>query len=372
MMGNIMLHLRRILFIIRKEMLATLKDPKNRIILTLPVIVQSLLFGYVASYNLDSVDYAVLDLSRSRYSEELISGLNGSGIFKRVATLGNTSQIAPFIDGRKANIVIVIGNDFADKITAGKIAPVQVITDGRNTMTSGIAAGYISSVVAEYNNRLHGGRQLLHIDSMVWYNPNLISRWGFLAALMPMVSLTQVMILAGLSVAREKENGTFDQLMVTPLLPMEILIGKAIPPLLIGMAQSFIVLAIAVIWFKVALVGSLFTLALIMAVFLLSCVGIGLSISAVAKNMQQVIVYNFVVLLPIMLLSGMATPVRNMPTVLQYFTYINPMRFAIDGVRRVYIEGASLSMIASDFIPMLIVAAVTMPLAAWMFRHKLG
>ena len=153
---------------------------------------------------------------------------------------------------------------------------------------------------------------------------------------------------------------------------MEILIGKAVPPLLIGMVQSFIVLTIAVVWFKVALVGSLFTLALVMAVFLLSCVGIGLSISAVAKNMQQVIVYNFVVLLPIMLLSGMATPVRNMPTVLQYFTYINPMRFAIDGVRRVYIEGASLSMIASDFIPMLIVAAVTMPLAAWMFRHKLG
>lgn len=138
------------------------------------------------------------------------------------------------------------------------------------------------------------------------------------------------------------------------------------------MVQSFIVLTIAVAWFKVALVGSLFTLALVMAVFLLSCVGIGLSISAVAKNMQQVIVYNFVVLLPIMLLSGMATPVRNMPTVLQYFTYINPMRFAIDGVRRVYIEGASLSMIAYDFIPMLIVAAVTMPLAAWMFRHKLG
>ena len=310
-MEHIMLYIRRILFMVRKEMLTTLKDPKSRIILIMPVIIQSLLFGYVASYNLDSVDYAVLDLSRSRYSEELLAELDGSGIFKRVATLGSTSQ-------------------------------------------------------------LHGGHRLLHIDPVAWYNPNLISRWGFLASLLPMVSLTQVMILAGLSVARERENGTFDQLMVTPLLPMEILIGKAVPPLLIGMVQSFIVLSIAVIWFKVALVGSLFTLALIMAVFLLSCVGIGLSISAVAKNMQQVIVYNFVVLLPIMLLSGMATPVRNMPTVLQYFTYINPMRFAIDGVRRVYIEGASLSMIASDFIPMLIVAAVTMPLAAWMFRHKLG
>ena len=353
-MEHIMLYIRRILFMVRKEMLTTLKDPKSRIILIMPVIIQSLLFGYVASYNLDSVDYAVLDLSRSRCSEELIAELDGSGIFKRVATLGSTSQIARFIDGRKAGVVLVIGHDFADKITAGETAPVQVITDGRNTMTSSIASGYISAVAAAYNSRLHGGHQLLHIDPVAWYNPNLISRWGFLASLLPMVSLTQVMILAGLSVARERENGTFDQLMVTPLLPMEILIGKAVPPLLIGMLQSFIVLSIAVAWFKVALVGSLFTLALIMAVFLLSCVGIGLSISAVARNMQQVIVYNFVVLLPVMLLSGMATPVRNMPTVLQYFTYINPMRFAIDGVRRVYIEGASLSMIASDFIPMLI------------------
>lgn len=268
---------------VRKEMLTTLKDPKSRIILIMPVIIQSLLFGYVASYNLDSVDYAVLDLSRSRYSEELLAELDGSGIFKRVATLGSTSQIARFIDGREAGVVLVIGHDFADKITAGETAPVQVITDGRNTMTSGIAAGYISAVAAAYNSRLHGGHQLLHIDPVAWYNPNLISRWGFLASLLPMVSLTQVMILAGLSVARERENGTFDQLMVTPLLPMEILIGKAVPPLLIGMVQSFIVLSIAVIWFKVALVGSLFTLALVMAVFLLSCVGIGLSISAVAK-----------------------------------------------------------------------------------------
>lgn len=226
MMEHIMLYIRRIFFMVRKEMLTTLKDPKSRIILIMPVIIQSLLFGYVASYNLDSVDYAVLDLSRSRCSEELIAELDGSGIFKRVVTLGSTSQIARFIDGREAGVVLVIGHDFADKITAGETAPVQVITDGRNTMTSSIASGYISAVAAAYNSRLHGGRQLLHIDPVAWYNPNLISRWGFLASLLPMVSLTQVMILAGLSVARERENGTFDQLMVTPLLPMEILIGK--------------------------------------------------------------------------------------------------------------------------------------------------
>ena len=321
----------------------------------MPVIIQSLLFGYVASYNLDSVDYAVLDLSRSRCSEELIAELDGSGIFKRVATLGSTSQIARFIDGRKAGVVLVIGHDFADKITAGETAPVQVITDGRNTMTSSIASGYISAVAAAYNSRLHAVIELLHIDPVAWYNPNLISRWGFLASLLPMVSLTQVMILAGLSVARERENGTFDQLMVTPLLPMEILIGKAVPPLLIGMLQSFIVLSIAVAWFKVALVGILFTLALTHAVFFFLrrmtslphfrcrqeyAAGHRVQFCGTSSHHAPV---------------RYGDAVRNMPTVLQYFTYINPMRFAIDGVRRVYIEGASLSMIASDFIPMLIV-----------------
>ena len=177
-MEHIMLYIRRILFMVRKEMLTTLKDPKSRIILIMPVIIQSLLFGYVASYNLDSVDYAVLDLSRSRYSEELLAELDGSGIFKRVATLGSTSQIARFIDGREAGVVLVIGHDFADKITAGETAPVQVITDGRNTMTSGIAAGYISAVAAAYNSRLHGGHRLLYIDPVAWYNPNLISQIG--------------------------------------------------------------------------------------------------------------------------------------------------------------------------------------------------
>lgn len=362
---------RRISSLVRKEYNQLIRDRSSLVIGIVIPIMLILLIGYGLSLDVKNVPVAVVMEDASPTVQDMLSFMDGSDYFDPRYTT-SMKEGTEMMNRREVGVVLVIGHDFADKITAGETAPVQVITDGRNTMTSSIASGYISAVAAAYNSRLHGGRQLLHIDPVAWYNPNLISRWGFLASLLPMVSLTQVMILAGLSVARERENGTFDQLMVTPLLPMEILIGKAVPPLLIGMVQSFIVLSIAVIWFKVALVGSLFTLALIMAVFLLSCVGIGLSISAVAKNMQQVIVYNFVVLLPIMLLSGMATPVRNMPTVLQYFTYINPMRFAIDGVRRVYIEGASLSMIASDFIPMLIVAAVTMPLAAWMFRHKLG
>lgn len=365
------IQLRRVLFMIRKELLTTLKDPKSRLLLLVPALVQSLLFGYVANYNLDEAPYAVLDQSHSKYSAELLAKMDGSGIFKRIRTLDSTKQIADAIDSGDVVMVVSIGPEFARQISSGQAAPVQVITDGRNTMTSGLASSYAASVIANYNSELQNGQRLINVKTITWYNPNQITRWSFLASLLPMMSLSQVIMLAGLSVAREREAGTFDQLLVTPLGPRDILIGKAVPPILIGLAQCTIILCIAVFWFKVKFVGSLFTLYLTIFIFLVSCVGLGLSISAISDSMQQVMVYSFVVLLPIMLLSGMATPVRNMPEALQWFTYINPLRFAIDAVRRIYLEGATLATIAPNFIPMLAVASVTLPTAGWLFRNKL-
>lgn len=372
MNADFRLFLRRILFMIRKELLTTIKDPKSRFILLAPALVQSILFGYVASYNLDKVPYAVLDQSRSSYSAKLLAKLDGSGIFKRVRTLDNSNQIAASIDAGDAVLILSIGPEFAAQIVAGQTAPLQVITDGRNTMTSGLASAYISTIVAAYNQQLQGGHALINVKTITWYNPNQITRWGFLASLVALISFAQVIFLAGLSVARERENGTFDQLLVTPLTPLQILIGKAIPPILIGLIQSTIVLAVSVFWFHVHVAGSLFTLYLTLFIFLLSCVGLGLSISAISQNMQQVIVYSFVVLMPLILLSGLATPVNNMPEALQWFTYIDPLRFAIDCVRRIYLEGASFVTIAPQFIPMLAVASITLPMAGWLFRNKLS
>lgn len=370
-MEEIRLYLRRILFMIQKELIATLKDKKSRLVLLMPVLVQTLAFGYVATYNLDKVQYVVLDQNRSRYSAELLSKIDGSPVFTRAATLETTQGMATWIDSGKVSAVLVIPPDFDRRILSGSAAPVQVITDGRNTMISGLVTAYISKIAATYNYELHGGKQSISIETVAWYNPNLDSRWGFLASLIPMVSLTQVLALAGLSVAREREQGTFDQLMVTPLTPSQIFIGKAVPPVLIGLAQSMIVLSISVWWFGVALAGSLFTLILTMIFFLMSIVGIGLATSAVSRDMQQVMVYNFFAIMPMILLSGMVTPIKNMPPALQIFTYINPMRFAIDSVRRIYLEGAGLSLISHNYIPLLLITAVAMPLAAWMFRHKL-
>lgn len=362
---------RRLKFIIKKELLVTLKDPRTRTVLFLPVIMQSMLFGYAATFNLDTVPYACLDQSRSAYSTDFIARVEGSGVFQRKLTLVSTSEIAQAIDSEKAMLVLNIPADFADKLADGQQAQVQVITDGRNSSTSGIAAGYINNIVSEYNVQLNGGKAPLKLETISWYNPNLITRWMFLPALIPMMCIAQVLMLAGLSVARERENGTFDQLLVTPLSPGMIMIGKAIPPILIGLVQASFALIIICFWFKIKLVGSLFTLYALLLAFMMSCVGIGLSISAVSKNMQQVMVYCFMAMIPIQLLSGTTTPIRNMPEILQYATLLNPLRFATEAVRRIFLEGSSLTTIFYAIWPLLLITAVTMPLAAWMFRNKL-
>jgi ABC-2 type transport system permease protein len=191
---------------------------------------------------------------------------------------------------------------------------------------------------------------------------------GMVAAL----SMLQTLLLSALSVAREREQGSFDQLLVTPMSPLEIMAGKALAPVLIGLAQSTIILLVTALWFKVPLAGSLLTLYAGLGLFTLASVGIGLSISAVSLNMQQAMLYTFVLIMPMMLLSGLTTPVRNMPPLLQTLTLANPLRFAIDLVQRVYLEGVGLRVVALDLLPMLLIAAVTLPLAAWLFRHRLA
>ena len=180
------------------------------------------------------------------------------------------------------------------------------------------------------------------------------------------------MLLAALSVAREREQGTFDQMLVTPLSPWEILIGKAIPPVVVGIAQASLVLLVCLFWFDIPFAGSFADLYIALGVFTLSCAGLGLCISAISLNMQQALVYCFVVLLPMVLLSGLATPVSAMPEALQIATYANPLRFALVCVRSIYLEGSTLADVAQNFVPMLAVAAVTLPLAGWLFRNRLS
>lgn len=358
--------------LIRKEMLAILKDPANRAILVMPIIVQSVIFGYAATFDLKDVPYALLDLSRSPTSQALVSRLDGSGQFERVATLTSPVQIRDLVEKGKALLVLSIGQDFERDLLAGRAATVQAILDARNATTADSAAAYLQQIVDRFNAANGWQAEPLVIETRAWFNRNLESRWNLMPGMVGALSLLQTLLLTALSVAREREQGTFDQLLVTPLTPLQLMVGKAIPPVAIGLVQATLVLLISRFWFGIPIQGSLFTLYLGIAAFLTAAVGIGLAISAVALTMQQAMMYAFVVVMPMMLLSGLVTPVQTMPGWLQAGTYANPLRFGLDIVRRVYLEGAGFTTIGHDFIPLLLIAAVTLPTAAWLFRHRLA
>ena len=376
MFATVIASLRRIANMCHKEFLAVVKDPKTRAILFVPALVQSMLFGYAATFDLADAPYVLLDQSRSAASAELVARLEGSGVFRRVATLRSQEGMARAIETHQAMLAVRIGPRFEQQLHAGEAAPVQLILDGRNSNTAGSAAGFVSQVVAAYNAdwaRRHGGNgAALSIDARAWYNPNLETRWNMLPGMVAALSMLQTLLLSALSVAREREQGSFDQLLVTPMSPLEIMAGKALAPVLIGLAQSTTILLVTALWFKVPLAGSLLTLYAGLGLFTLASVGIGLSISAVSLNMQQAMLYTFVLIMPMMLLSGLTTPVRNMPPLLQTLTLANPLRFAIDLVQRVYLEGVGLRVVALDLLPMLVIAALTLPLAAWLFRNRLA
>ena len=365
----------RILALTRKELLAILKDPRTRMSLLVPPLVQTLLFGYAASYDLNHVPYAVLDHDHSAASSQLLAGLDGSGIFERVADLRRVSDLATYINNRRALLVVQIGPDFERRLISGESADVQVIADGRNSNTSGTALGYVNSIVEQFNNEWRNSHGLdsapIGITSRAWYNPNLETRWNMIPGLIGTLTLIQTMMLAAMSVAREREQGTFDQLLVTPFRPYEIMAGKTLPAMAVGTFLATGALLVAQLWFRIPFAGSYLTLYTGLLLFLLAAIGIGLLVSSVSATMQQAMLYSMLLIMPFSLLSGMTTPLSNMPPAVQYFTAINPLRYAIDITRRVYLEGTGLGLLWSDLWPLALIATLTLAAASWMFNHRM-
>jgi len=358
-------------FLARKELLTLLKEPSGRALLIGPVLLQSLLFGYGATFDLNYAPYAVLDQSRSAAATALLARIDATGIFTRTVNLSGSQQIAGAVDRDGVLLVLHFPPDFEARLAAGQTAPLQMILDGRNSTTAAAAAAQVSAIVEAYN-RTRNAVPPVSVVQRAWYNPNFESRWNLMPALIAALSLIQTLLLAALSVAREREQGTFEQLLVTPLTPLQILIGKAVPSMLVGLAQATIILLVIRFWFQIPMNGASWLLYLGLVVFTGATVGLGLSISALSLTMQQAMLYTFLLIMPMMLLSGLLTPVSNMPEVLQIATYANPLRFGMDLVRRVYLEGAGLREVAFDFVPMLVTAGITLPLAAWLFRNRLS
>lgn len=366
----------RIWALVKKELLAVLKDKRSRYSLFLPPILQCLIFGYAASYDLNDVPYAVFDQDHSIESNDLLFHLDASRVFRRVADLNRESDIAAVVNNRDALVVVNIPQDFARHLASGQPAVVQVIADGRNSNTAGIAVSYAGAIVDAFNTEWRkkhaqpGGP--VQMVWRAWYNPNLETRWNMIPSLIGTITLMQTMLLAAMSVAREREEGTFDQLLVTPFRPMEIMIGKAVPAMIVGLVQATNILLVALLWFQIPFQGSLPTLYAGLLLFLLAAVGIGIFVSSFAASMQQAMLYAFTLIMPFALLSGLTTPISNMPLLLQYLTLINPLRYAITIAQRVYLEGVGVAVLWPYLWPMVLIAAFTLGIATWMFRNKVA
>jgi ABC-2 type transport system permease protein len=371
MMGS----LRRIAALVRKEFLAVFKDKKSRFVLIGPPIIQVLVFGYAATFDLSHVPFAVYNEDAGFASRELLARFRGSASFEQVAELRDQRPMAALVDRKDALLVLRFGPNFTRDLVNGGTATLQAIVDGRNSNTALLVLNYVRSIVVEFNQdwaqRQGGAGVPAHLETRAWFNPNLESRWFFVPGIIGLLTLVVTMTVTALSVAREREQGTFDQLLVTPLRPPEILLGKALPGFLIGLFEATVIILIAVFWFDIPLSGSLLTLYTGVALFLLSAIGVGLMISALAVTQQQGLLGAFLFLMPAVILSGFATPIANMPPVVQDLTLLNPMRYFMVILRGVFLEGTPFHLLIHQFWPMAVIGLVSLALAGWLFRHRM-
>jgi ABC-2 type transport system permease protein len=367
--------LSRILALVLKEFLALLKDKRSRIVLIGPPLIQMIIFGYAATFDLKNVPFAVYNEDRGAVSRELLAAFDGATSFSRVAQIAREGEIAPLVDSRQVLMVVHFSPDFTADMLSGRSGALQVIVDGRNSNTAMLALNDARVIVERFNRAWlaeHGGSQPpAHIETRAWFNPNLESRWFFLPGIVGILTLLVTMLITAMSVAREREQGTFDQLLVTPLRPVEILIGKTLPGFIIGVLEASVIVVAAVFWFKVPLLGSLLTLYTGILLFLLSGVGIGLMISSFATTQQQGLLGAFMFMVPAIILSGFATPIRNMPQLVQDITLLDPMRYFLVVLRGVFLEGTPFHLLIHQFWPMALIGAVALSIAGWLFRHRM-
>jgi len=366
---------RRILALMIKEFLALLKDKRSRTVLIAPPLMQLIVFGYAATFDLNQVPYAIYNEDPGSASRELLAHFAGSSTFRLVGNLQSEIQIEPLVDNKRALLVLHIGPHFTRDLLRQRPAPLQVIVDGRNSNTALVLLGYVRTIVTAFNwewAALHGQpAPPARLNVLAWYNPNLESRWFIVPGIVGLLTLVVTMLVTALSVAREREAGTFDQLLVTPLRPVEILLGKSLPGFIVGLLEGSLIILLAVFWFQVPLRGSLAALYLGLFLFLLSAIGVGLMISSIALTQQQGLFGAFIFLVPAIILSGFATPIANMPPLVQKLTLLNPMRYFMIVLRRVFLEGADVSLLWPQYWPMAVIGLVNLVLAARLFRHRL-
>lgn len=366
--------LRRVMALIKKEFITIWKDPKTKgIIIGLPLM-QLLIFANAVTMEVKNIDVVTFDQSKTVESRELLSRFENSPRFRKFYYVDNMSDFKNKLDTQKVQIGLLINNDFSRNIKSGKTASVQVVADGRQTNSASIASGYASQIITQYGAELSSQSDDAGIKPSVrnWFNPNLEYKWFILTVILAMLSLVTTLILTALSIARERELGTFDQLIVSPLSSFEILLGKSIPPLIIAMTLTMVMAGIIIAFFHIPFAGSFILFMISIFISLLAIVGVGLFISAICSTQQQAILSVMTFMMPAVLLSGFISPIEDMPLFWQLITWLNPVRFFMQLTRGIVLKGMGLEDVIVNLIPLVIIASITLTLAGRTFKRKLG
>lgn len=358
-----------------KEFLALFRDKRSRMVIIAPPIMQLIVFGFAATYDLNHVPIAIYNQDRGQVSRDLISQFDGSPNFKIIQNIGHDDEVSPLINNRDALLVLTIGPNFSANLLRGQQASLQAVFDGRNSNTAMISMNYLQTILLDFNQTWlkKQGETAPNVTLEIrnWHNENLRSQWFIIPGIVGLLTLVVTLLVTALSVAREREAGTFDQLLVTPLRPYEILIGKAIPGIIIGLFEASLIILLAVLFFDIPLRGDLGALYLGLILFILSATGVGLMISSIAVTQQQAILGAFLFLVPAVILSGFSTPIANMPEILQYLTLLDPLRYFLVIVRGVFLEGDSYNVLFNQYWPMATIAIISLSFAGWLFRHRM-
>lgn len=368
--------MKRILSLIWKELLTVLRDRKVRLSILLPPIIQLLIFTYAATLDVKNVPIGILNRDNGEQAFLLVERFYGTKIFNNnIIFLKGVQEIGPFIDLQKGVMVVSIDEQFSRNLDAKKPATVQLILDGRKSNTAQIVAGYTSQIINRFNNDYTAALDLkiqnVELIPRTWFNPNTLYYWYNIPCLVGVLSMLICLVVTTQSVARERELGTFDQLLVSPLMPHEILIGKIIPGIIIGFIEGTFMLTMGTLVLGVPFTGSLLLYFMSLFIFVSSVSGIGLFISSLSTTQQQAMLGTFVFMVPSVLMSGFATPIENMPQWLQPFTYIIPLRYMLVISKGLFLKAMPAKIVLENAWPLIVISCVNFIGAAWFFRRRL-
>jgi ABC-2 type transport system permease protein len=369
----------RLAALIWKELLANIRDPKVRYMMLLSPVLKLLLFTYTATYEVKNVNLAVVNDDHGAAATELISRFVGAPTFARVIEVPGMGDIAPSIDSQQVDAVLHIGPDFSRRLERGEPAQVQLLLDGRRSNMSQILAGYADTIVTRFSSEREAARAQqddrapvvpARLDVRTWFNPNLETSWSSVPGLFVIVTTVVGIMVSALAIARERELGTFEQLLVSPLRPAEIVVGKAVPALLLAVGEAALLLLVARFVLGVPVTGSVVLLFATMSLFLLSVIGIGLFISALCGTQQQAIIGAFLFMVPGFILSGFGSPVENMPNWLIVISEGNPIRHFVMIAQGLFLKDLPASVVWDHSWPLMLIAGITLSAAARLFRAK--